>query len=220
MNELTIQNAHLFLEEFYGVEENKQTSYNIYICDDCGVDKVVYDCFLVCPECGLMDINNPIYDDVPDYVPKPSLYKRRLYCQEKLNMMAGYKHSNSPKYKELLKELKEHEFENLTELRDLMKKLNFNKFYKFIYNIYFDIKKVRLIQLTYNDIDKISRRFIEIETKFRTEGKHKRKNMLSYNAMIYFILKEMGYKCYSNVLLPQNFKHVEKLFETLWECSP
>ena len=103
---------------------------------------------------------------------------------EKLKLMNCHKISNSLKYREMIKDLSDYkdEFETVFELRALMKKLQYNRFYKFIYSIYRDIKGVKLIDLSWRDMDIVSDAFVKLEWRFR-DSSTKRKNMLSYNTI-------------------------------------
>lgn len=215
---LTIENAHLFLEdwdaEFNPIERKTR---DMSKCEDCSGTMIVANFFWTCSSCGLTDLNRPegVYLEGDDYIPKKSMYKRKLYCLEKLKLINCHKISNSPAYKRMIKQLLDcdDEFNTVFELRALMKKLKFNKFYKFIYSIYRDIKHVKLIDLGWRDMDVISDEFVKLEWKFR--GSSERKNMFSYNTMIYVIMKRLGYKCHEHILLPQNHKEVETLIKLL-----
>ena len=127
--ELTIKNAHLYLEEFDGVPE--QPDYDPTRCTDCRTPLKQGDYFYYCLNCGTMDFDKPTHVD-HEYVPPPCLYKRRIYCLDKLKMMAGFKQSSSKSYQRVITELKEHDFDSIKELKKLMKEMIYHKFYKFI----------------------------------------------------------------------------------------
>lgn len=212
MNGLTIENAHLYLEEFYGVPE--QPEYDWSKCHDCGTALEQAEYFHYCPDCGTIDFDKPIYVDKP-WTPPPALYKRRQYCIDKLNLMAGYKSSRAKQYTVMLKKLKDHDFESLKELKKLMKQMKYNRYYKFIYNVWFDLKKERLIHLTYNQIDTLANQFIELESKFKNNVDHKRQNMLAYNSVIYYLMRKNKIKGYDNILLPINHIVVCKILKQI-----
>lgn len=175
-------------------------------CQDCDILKVVVQSFPVCPECGTMDIDNPVYYmEVDTPYKRKSTYKRRLYCMEKLKLMSRQKKSNSPMYDKMIVALKRRKFSNLQELRTLMNKHGFNKFYKYIFNIYYDIKGVDLIRMDYHLMENISRQFVEYDTFFRQKREeHQRKNMLSYTSIIHHIMTTMRIKDRNHLLLPHN----------------
>jgi hypothetical protein len=194
---------HLIYEDFK--KSPKQPTYDSSKCVDCGFDLKQDTYFYYCEKCGTIDFDKPIYVD-HEWVPSPMTYKRRLYCMDKLNLMSGKKQSRSKIYHPMIKELKQHDFKNLKELKHIMKTLKYHKYYKFIYSIWFDIKGTKLITLTYNQIDLISRQFVELESKFKQSDKHSRKNMLNYNSLIYILLKKNKIKGYKSILLP--FNHI------------
>ncbi len=99
---MNIQNAHLILEEMgfddrmHGIQKNPKN----HACSDCEVGHIPSEeGFPFCPSCGIINFDKPeIAREVDDPGIKQrvvSLYKRRLYIREKLNLMAGYKHSRS-----------------------------------------------------------------------------------------------------------------------------
>lgn len=187
--------------------------HDILFCNDCEEYKILEDVYMVCPICGNIDLD-PVIDSV-EYIQKKSFYKRILYCIEKLNLMTCYKRCTSIFYKEMIDVLKDEDFETITELRDIMKKYKYNKYYKHIYNVYNDIKKKRLIILSPMIIFKISKKFAEIEYEFKKNSdKHGRKNFLSYNSTIWILLKRMKNKGYKHILVPNNHDHIVKIFKS------
>ena len=108
--------------------------------------------------------------------------------------------------------LSQYNFNDIYELITIMKQLKMNKLYPFIYMIYYDIKKVKLIDLKWNQIDKIADEFVKFEIQFKTSAKtSKRKNMLSYYSIIYLIMKRLNYDGYQHIILPNNFDQMELL---------
>lgn len=215
---LTIENAHLFLQDWEA--QHIHVEHDLSKCEECEGNMIISNFFWTCSGCGLTDLDRPegVALEGDAYIPKKSMYKRKLYCMEKLKLMNCHKLSGSINYKRMIKDLRDYEdkFDTVFELKVLMKKLKYNKFYKFIYVAYFDIKGVKLINLKWNDMNKISDTFVKLEWKFRdTIDTHHRKNMLSYSTMIYVIMKRFGYKSYEHILLPQNHKQVEESIKLL-----
>ena len=95
-----------------------------------------------------------------------------------------------------------------------MRQLGYHRDHKHIYNIYFEIKKVQLIPLTINDIEKLIIKFISVEREFKKFYPSKN-NLLSYNIVIYCILKKYNHSYYKNVILPKNKKKLLKNIENL-----
>ena len=180
------------------------------ICEDCKVDKVILNCFKVCTQCGVMDIEDPSYEVIP-WTPTIALYKRRLYCQEKLKLYTGHKLCRSAQYRKIVKDLKTYDILNIIELKQYLKEWKQKRFYKYIYNLYFDVTGIRLIKLSSQDIDFLSRKFVEIEGKFKGSELHKRKNFFNYNSCIFLLMKKYKYKGYKNIILPLNHLHIAKV---------
>ena len=215
--ELTLENAHLFLEDF-DLEMNPKQAEDIRDpnkCQECDGELQYVNHFLTCVDCGLTDLDKCqtiAMESSDEYIPKRSLYRRKLYALDKLRMLNSQKTCKKAIYKDAVSKLRNLEFSTIHELKELMKTHNFNKLYPYIYLIYHEIKQVKLIDLDWRQIDKIADEFVKREIKFKTSEKtSKRKNMLSYNVMIYMIMKDLNYKGYDHILLPQNYKDVKKL---------
>ena len=188
-------------------------------CLGCDANLVIEGCFKLCPDCGEMDIDEPVYTDIYTDMPytsnvPPALYKRRLYCVEKLNLMVGYKQSRSPQYNKLVKLLKNEDIESLEEIKVCLKVWKMKKFYKHVYNLYYDVTGERLINLNSQDIDFIARKFVELESNFKMDrDTHKRNNIYNYNSCIYLLMKHFKYKGYKHILLPLNHLQIAKVLK-------
>ena len=142
-----------------------------------------------------------------------SLYKRRLYVREKLSLMTGYKQSRSKQYADIIKTLKTCKVKNIIHLKQLLKDMNLKKFYKHIYNIYYDVRNIRLIKFTHNQIDEISRRFVDAECKFKTDCD--RSNFFSYSSVIYLLMKKYKIAGYQHIILPLNHLQISQKIRQL-----
>lgn len=206
---INIHNCHLFLEEFLQLDEQPKKVERRLYCEECECDLILHDnSFYVCPSCGQVDDTSIYVESYGDCVShnKPCLYKRRLYCQDRLKMLCCQKTSRSKHYKEICKRLKEREddFATIEELFYLMKELNMSKFYPHIYNLWRDIKKTRLITLSELQIRQLTEQFVELEWLFRKNKATKRKNMLSYSTTIYYLFKKNKLPDSRHILLPYN----------------
>jgi hypothetical protein len=215
MSTFTLNQAQALYEDFLNLPLPVPIPAGMCTEEDCEGTMVDQHDFPYCDTCGAMDTDNPTYTDLEVYIPKPILYKRRQYCVEKLHLMTGMKQSRSPKYKQMLKTLKSYDFDDLQELRDAMKEAGFHKQYKHLYNIYFDLKRVRLIQLTGMQIDLLSREFVELEWKFKTSSTLKRRNMLSYATIIWFVMRAQKIPGSEHILLPLNHEDLVIVLESL-----
>lgn len=226
LKKMNIHNAHLYYEDFVyeSTPPSPQKITREWVCEDCGINKIVdSSLFMVCPNCGLTDIcafdySPHINYNENEFIMRRSstIYKRRHYCIEKLKMMTGYKHSNSKKYNEMIKSLKEHKnlIKNISDLKKIMKKLKYQNHYKYIYNIYKDVTGIKLIELSYKDIQLITTKFISLEMIFKGDSVvHRRKNMISYDLIIKNILKELKYKCHRHILVPKKCAKINRIYK-------
>lgn len=218
---MNIKNAHLFLEDLE-LDDRVQEVHNNpnnHACYSCEVDHSLTDeGFPFCHSCGVVNFDRPeMANEVVDVGVKQrvvSLYKRRLYVREKLNLMAGYKQSCSKQYKEIIASLKKNKVRNIIHLKQMLKDRGLKKFYKHIYNIYFDLKRIRLIKLSYNEVDFLAKKFIEAETKFK-DNNHDRSNFFSYSSVICMLLKKYKMVGYRNLILPLNHLQISSKIRTL-----
>lgn len=175
------------------------------------------DAYYTCVLCGIIDTTRPVYIDQFRVINNKNyhLYHRKIYFLEKLRLISGIKQSGSEQYHELIIKLGNETFTNLKELRKLIKQYNYNKFYKYIHSIYFDIKKVRLIKLSYSDIDFLLKKFLIIEREFKKQYNRK-SNILSYNIIIYTLFNRYYPDYCQYLILPKNNKKIcEKIIELL-----
>lgn len=220
--EITLENCNLAYEDFLVGSGTMEIAPHVHktMCKSCMIEKIIIDdAFYCCPECGAMDIDNPLMvkECIEDYTPKAALYKRRLYAMEKMKLMTGHKICRGKCYNRIVKRLSEyeHEIDSLVELKDYMKQLKMHRYYKYIYNIYHDLKGVRLINLSSQDMDFLSRKFVELESKFKISDLHKRNNIFNYNSILYLLMKKYKYKDYKNLLLPLNHLKIAKVIKKL-----
>ena len=175
--------------------------------DDCQHDNQIIDGTYTCINCGI--VSGYVFSDI--YAPPKMyhIYHRINYFREKLRLLTGQKQSTSVKYQNMLNHLKTIKFDSVFELRKLLKLHNYNNFYKYIYNIYFDIKGTRLIKLTNSQTDLMVTKFLPIEREFKKIYKNK-SNLLSYNIILYCLLKHYGHSCHQYVVLPKNSTKLTK----------
>jgi hypothetical protein len=203
--------------------ENFQEDNEYYISEDnnyCEHNFKPLEAYFTCINCGLVDIDRQIFVDHKIHYNNYGscyLYHRRTYFKIKLRLLSGYKQCLSEKYQDALNKLKCHKFQTIAELRKLMKKLKLQRFYNYIYSIYYDIKKVRLINLSLDDIEFLLNKFQLFEKEFKKQFPEK-SNILSYNLTIYLLLKKYKYDCYKYILLPKNkIKFIDKIINLISE---
>ena len=189
--------------EFEAVDTVKK-NLNTGLCEECLTGELVkVDGFPTCIECGAMCLEAANYVADAVWMAKRSLYKRRLYCIEKLKLMVGQKTCSTPEYMKLVKRLNKRKIKSLVHLKQLLRHWGLRKFYKHIYNLYFDVKKIRLIKLTGQEIGKLSRQFVELEGRFKQDD-NKRNNMYNYSSVLYLLMNWSGIAGRKHIILPLN----------------
>lgn len=191
---------HLFYNEEYFTQDKQNEETPIDVCKH---DFTVMESHYVCSICGIVDLDQPIFiDDANRFQKSNYLYNRKTYFLSVLRLLSCAKPCDNKNYPEIIKQLSSNQFESIFELKKLMSKLKLKKYYKYIYLIYFDLKKVKLINLTYNDIEFLSNKFVILEHEFKAAYPNK-SNMLSYSLVVYCLLKQYNYDCYKYVIIPK-----------------
>lgn len=210
---MNIENVHRIIEDF----ENAPIVMNrVNYCDECNTEMYINNDQYVCNQCGLCG----------DYIPaleafeqsshmKKVLYRRRIYCVDKLRMISCLKSPRTQEYINTIKKLSTEDFSNIYELYDIMKEMNMFKYYKNIYDIFHSIKKVKLIELTYNQIERITDDFIEIERKFKSVENNTRQNMFNYSSIIKVLLQKHKIRGAEHLILPYNHEEMIKHIKAL-----
>ena len=192
---------------FDELETTEQKEPNHMIC--CNRETVVIDSNAVCMTCG-KSVEQFIYivQSSSSFLKHRYLYKRKSYFKTLLHLYSCNKLSTSSNYNKSLEILRNEKFENILELRKIMKKNRLNKLYNAIYLLFFDIKKVKLIPLTRREIDQLVYHFLKIERYFK-KNKNGRIAIYSYNLIINRLLNHLDYSFFANVPVPvSNLKMV------------
>ena len=184
------------------------------ICDECNNCMIHDDYFYVCEHCGTIDFEKTCCDIV-EYTPKTIMYSRRQYWKKKLLLVSCLKQPRSKKYSKVLLDYEADDFDNINELRSLIYQNGHQKYYNNIYNIYYDIKKIKLINISYHQIDMLIKQFVEFESEWKNnliyDGKNKKKiNLPSYNGIIYELFRKNKIKGIEHLLLPLNHSTIIK----------
>lgn len=203
---------HLFYDEQYFPKEDQEL---LIINSKCEHNYVqMQECWSCCL-CGVVDIDRPVFLDSRQESQKSCyLYTRKTYFLTVLRLLSGLKQCESDKYPEVIKKISEHEFNNIFELKKIMSKLKMQKYYKFIYSIYFDIKKIKLINLKYDDIEFLTNKFILLEFEFKKYYPNK-SNMISYSLILYCLLKYFDYDCYKYIITPKKTEFLNEVTKIL-----
>jgi hypothetical protein len=182
------------------------------------MDLKIIDGYQCCVNCGNLDSDNPhlvynTYNDHSTY--KCSMpYFRVVYFKQKLNMINNVLlYKLNPKIIFFIEKNKNKKIKNINRLRKIMKKVGLNKYYKYIYSIYYAITNTQLIRISLNEYDKYVKQFKKIEKAFIE--KNIRHNLYSYNVIIYFLLKINKNDGYKHLILPLNKTKLKKKVKEL-----
>jgi hypothetical protein len=192
-----------------------------------------------CINCGLVDMNDRevLFPFQQQYeLTVKQCYMRKSYFKEKLRLLACINFSKSPLYQPLLRKLNKistiNKIKNAIEgkgrkyiiqlfidvnlvnmLRDMLKRLNYSKLYKHIYNIIFDVFGVKVFDINEQLIDKLTYDWIKFETNFRRLMPMKH-NMVNYNVILYNLFRRHKIANYKMLVLPLNKKNIQKIVQT------
>lgn len=179
------------------------------ICDfeNCGGKYINWLHMRVCIMCGSADeysyVNEKLEHNEIDK--KKYFYKRRVYFEDKLKYITGIKRTNTKKITEIIEQLKSESITDIKDLYKLLKKKKLSKYYKDIYNIYFDLKNIRLINITESQIKVLSKEFVKLDYNFKINSKN---NMLSYQSIIKYLLDKYLIKGTEHILTPANYPKI------------
>lgn len=116
-------------------------------------------------------------------------YERSNYFKEKLLLIGGYKQCTKNGYNEMINFMKTKIINNIFDLKKLMR-YKYSKFYKYIYNIYFDTTKVKAVQLSLDLINWMHNQYIIFEKIYKKSYNVKP----NYTIVIFAMLKLMNYE--------------------------
>ena len=182
------------------------------------MDLKVIDGYECCTNCGMLDSDNPhlVYNTYNDHsVYKCSMpYFRVVYFKQKLNMINNVLlYKLNPKIIYFIEKNKNKNIKSITRLKKTMKKVGLNKYYKYIYSIYYAITNIQLIRISLNEYEKYVKQFKKIEKVFIE--RNIRHNLYSYNVIIYFLLKINKNDGYKHLILPLNKTKLKKKVKEL-----
>jgi len=213
---LSNEEAFAMLDEFLNNDtvEEKEDSNTCVNCNGYIVEDIANGIF-VCSECGYSHevvMVNTVYTG---FQTSRTPYKRVLYFREMLELMTGKRLCSNVKYNDVLQTLKAHanDFHDITGLRAIMKKHKMKRFYKHVYNLFFDIKGYRSVKISIQEHHDMIYKFTLLERKFKR--RNVRSNMLSYNSLVYLFLKNVDNATYENIYLPHNFKMIHRIYDRL-----
>ena len=167
-------------------------------CNDCGTEMVFSsnEALFTCPQCGfqefvLVDSDKPSYKDPPREVSYYA-YKRINHFNEWLAQIQAKESTDIPQevFDAILTELKKERITELgniktSKIREILKKLKFNKYYEHAPHIMNRINGKNAPVITRETEEKLRHMFIEIQPSFQKHCPAGRSNFLSYSYVLY-----------------------------------
>lgn len=201
----------------YFNETITKTNETYKCCDDyngCSING-----YTSCINCGMVNLNSPIFCfdiNSPNYTAKHKYpYKRFIYFKQKLNYINSITYyAPNPALIYFIERNKGKNIRSLSKLKKVMKKLRLNKYYKYIYSIYYSITGRKIIEIPMNKYPKFINQFINLERVFAKNGI--RKNLYSYNVILFFLMKLNGCHDYKHLILPLNKNKLKKKLKELF----
>ena len=217
MNNNYYDELYILYNKFENTPKQKRENHN---CIYCLCELIIMDGFYpTCPKCGSVH-TFLIYNNESQVRKTKSIYKRKQYFAEKVNIICGYKECNDDNYNWILTEIQlyNEEIKTIYDLRNIMKKLKMFKFYDYAYNIFFHLKNIRIIHLTKSQIETLITLFIKFEIVFKKiNNKLIKKNILPLSFIIMKLMNKIGIKDIEHVNTIK-MKSTLQRCENIWSC--
>lgn len=171
---------------------------NIGDCQKCNVSLtcLLQEGIMICPTCGyqellLVEQNRPIYRQSNKEASHQS-YKRINHFNEWISQIQGKESTDIPEeiFEKIVQEIKKEKIRDTTKLsyhkmREILKKLKFNKYYEHIYYIIYRLNGIAPPNFSPDLEEKLRNMFKEIQGPFLKHCPDKRKNFLSYSYVLF-----------------------------------
>jgi uncharacterized Zn finger protein (UPF0148 family) len=167
-------------------------------CNNCNVELtiIIQEGMMICPLCGyqelmLVEQNRPIYRQSNKEASNQS-YKRVNHFNEWVSQIQGKESTEIPEeiFEKILSEIKKEQIKDTLKLsynkmREILKKLKFNKYYEHIYYIIYRLNGISPPNFSPELEEKLRNMFKEIQGPFLKHCPDKRKNFLSYSYVLF-----------------------------------
>jgi len=196
-------NKSKILNNYFNKIDDENLISNIYeICEICNLEKILYenDGTLVCGKCGIqktviIDVDRPSFKEPPKEI-SYFAYKRINHFNEWLAQLQAKESTDIPKeiYELIKKELQKEKYLNLSnlkisKLRDILKKLGYNKFYEHVPHIINRLSGISA-PVIHRDVEiKLRLMFKQIQEPWIRHCPNNRSNFLSYSYVLYKFLQ-------------------------------
>ena len=190
-----------YIDNKYVIENNEEI-IDLDYCGECYVERIFYQSegIMICPNCAtqekiLIDSDKPSYKEPPREI-SYFAYKRINHFNEWLAQFQAKESTDISKdiYKLIKSELLKESYVDMrnlkiTKVRDVLKKLNLNKYYEHVPHIINRLSG-RPAPIIDRDVEeKLRLMFKEIQTPWMNNCPNKRSNFLSYSYVLYKCLQ-------------------------------
>lgn len=220
-------------EYMLAMDHNYMKTLNDSLTSQCQKCMVNMNCLaqegiMICPTCGYQEIilveqNRPIYrqsnKEASHYT-----YKRINHFNEWISQIQGKESTDIPEeiFEKIVNEIKKEKIKDLSKLsyhkmREILKKLQINKYYEHIYYIIYRLNGVPAPNFSPELEEKLRTMFKEIQAPFLKYCPSTRKNFLSYSYVLYKfcqLLEKDEYLKYFTLLKSREKLHLQ---DQIWK---
>jgi len=227
-DKMTLVNEYLL-----AMDNNYMKTLNDSLTNQCQKCEIPMNCLaqegiMICPTCGYQEIvlveqNRPIYrqsnKEASHYT-----YKRINHFNEWISQIQGKESTDIPEeiFEKIVNEIKKEKIKDLSKLtyhkmREILKKINTNKYYEHIYYIIYRLNGVPAPNFSPELEEKLRNMFKEIQAPFLKYCPPNRKNFLSYSYVLYKfcqLLEKDEYLKYFSLLKSREKLHLQ---DQIWK---
>lgn len=220
-------------EYLLAIDDNHMKTLNDTLTNTCERCSLVMNCLaqeglIICPNCGyqellLVEQNRPIYKQANKEASHYT-YKRINHFNEWISQIQGKESTDIPEeiFEKIVNEIKKEKIKDLSKLsynkmREILKKINTNKYYEHIYYIIYRLNGIPAPDFSPELEEKLRSMFKEIQAPFLKYCPSNRKNFLSYSYVLYKfceLLEKDEYLKYFSLLKSREKLHLQ---DQIWK---
>lgn len=224
-----IKDKTTLVDEYLHVIDNKHmkklNDALTNICEKCNINMncLAQEGLIICPVCGyqellLVEQNRPIYKQ-SNKEASHYTYKRINHFNEWISQIQGKESTDIPEeiFDKIANEINKEKIKDLSKLtynkmREILKKINTNKYYEHIYYIIYRLNGIPAPDFPPELEEKLRSMFKEIQAPFLKYCPSNRKNFLSYSYVLYKfcqLLEKDEYLKYFSLLKSREKLHLQ-----------
>jgi uncharacterized Zn finger protein (UPF0148 family) len=220
-------------EYLLAIDNNYMKTLNDSVTNTCERCSLTMNCLaqeglIICPNCGyqellLVEQNRPIYKQANKEASHYT-YKRINHFNEWISQIQGKESTDIPEeiFEKIANEIKKEKIKDLSKLsynkmREILKKINTNKYYEHIYYIIYRLNGIPAPDFSPELEEKLRSMFKEIQGPFLKYCPSNRKNFLSYSYVLYKfceLLEKDEYLKYFSLLKSREKLHLQ---DQIWK---